>query len=114
MTMTMRVSAMAAVAFGALTLAACGGSGDFKAKIQAQCEKEENGRTDCACAAETLDKELDAKSKDLLLAMLNAREKGSSPDEALKEAGVSQEEAAKLMIAVLPAMQKAEEACKKK
>ncbi len=104
-------SAVAVIAFGAV-LAACGGSSDFKAQIQAQCEKMDK-TTDCACAANALDKELDSKAKDLLLTMMKAQDSGKSPDEALKEAGISEEEAAKLMMTALPAMQKAQESCKK-
>ena len=114
MMMTMRFSTVAIVAFGALTLAACGGSSDFKAKVQAQCEKTDKESTDCACAADILDKELDSKTKDVMLAVLQAMESGGKQDEALKAAGVSEEEATKMMIATMPIMQKAQESCKKK
>ncbi|MFT3808714.1 MAG: hypothetical protein QM698_02225 [Micropepsaceae bacterium] len=106
-------AAIAVMAFGGI-VAACGGSGDFKAKIQAQCEKTDK-TTDCACAADILDKELDSKTKDVMLTVLKAMEADdANQEEALKAAGISEEDAAKMMIAAMPVMQKAQETCKKK
>jgi len=106
-------SAIAVVAFGGI-LAACGGSSDFKGQVQAQCEKTDK-TTDCACAADILDKELDDKTKELMLTVLKAMEAGEGNQaDALKAAGISEEEAGKMMMAAMPVMQKAQESCKKK
>lgn len=109
----MRFGALA----GALALAACGGSGnsEFAAKIKDTCEKSPQGATlDCACVAATIDKELDEKTKSIMLTIEKATAEGKNPIEALQEAGVSQEEAPALMSKLTPAMTKAQTECAKK
>lgn len=99
----------------ALALSACGGSGsEFATKVKASCEKSPQASTvDCGCVAAALDKELDDKTKAVMVAIEAASDAGKSPVDALKAAGVEESEAPALMAKLLPAAQKAASDCKK-
>lgn len=110
--MSKKITAGLMAAGFALTLGACGGSGDFKAAIKEQCEKNDK-TTDCACAADILDKQLDDKTKNLLLALKKGMDAGKSQADVLKDAGISADDATTLMTTAMPAMISAGEKCKK-
>lgn len=106
-------------ALGAILLAAglsaCGGSSsNFKTEALAECEKSpDNAKMNCACAVDILDKELDDKTKTVMLAVAKAQREGKDPQAALKEAGVEEKDMMELIGKLMPAMTKAEEQCKK-
>lgn len=106
-----------AIAFTAVALAAglaaCGGSSDFKAKAQAECEKDPSSKDviDCSCAAGIMDKELDDKTKTAMLKADELKASGKSEDEAMKEAGL---DGADMLQKLMPTMQKVAEQCMKK
>ena len=112
--MNRRIALFAAIALAA-GLAACGGSSDFKSKFMAECQKDPQGH-DCSCAADILDKELDDKTKKLLLVMSDpdVQKDPAKMEQALKDAGMSQEEMMSVATKMGPTMEKVETQCKAK
>lgn len=113
----MRLSVLGSlgVVAAALALSACGGSGsEFATKVKSSCEKSPQASSvDCACVAAALDKELDDKTKAVMVAIEAATDEGKSPVDALKAAGVEESEAPALMAKLMPVAQKAATDCKK-
>ena len=109
-------------AFAAIILAAglsaCGGGGssDFKAKALAECEKSPEAKTqDCACAVDIMDKELDDKTKKFFLVMMDPAVQAdpAKMEAAMKDAGLTPEDMAKLGTSMGPILEKIEKQCKK-
>jgi len=73
-------------------LAACGGGGDFKAKMTEACNKDKakfaGPDGDCPCAIDVMDAELDDETKKLIVAALVVQEDPSKAKQAMQDAGI--------------------------
>ncbi len=116
--MQIRFGAALAATILAAGLSACGGgSSDFKSKMLAECEKSPEAKgQDCSCAVDILDKELDDKAKAIFLVMMDPeiQKDPAKAEQAMKDAGLKEEDMMTVMMAAAPIMQKVETQCKKK
>ena len=95
-------------------LAACGGGSEFAQKAKEICEKQGGAaQGDCGCQAGVLDKELDDKSKKVFLAMMKIMEDPSKAEQAMKDAGITQQDIADMGTKMEGLDEKVKAQCKK-